>query len=143
MLKATLNAYNNSMITNSEVINRLVEMAHEMMKERDDAKDLGLTEEEMAFYDAITKIGAVKGFYENGELVAITRELTEVLQNSATIDWQKKESARAGMRRAVKRLLKKHKYPPEGVEDAMEIVMQQCELWTDEQVLGRSEVSYV
>lgn len=136
MLKATLNAYNNSMITNSEVINRLVEMAHEMMKERDDAKDLGLTEEEMAFYDAITKIGAVKGFYENGELVAITRELTEVLQNSATIDWQKKESARAGMRRAVKRLLKKHKYPPEGVEDAMEIVMQQCELWTDEQVLG-------
>ena len=111
-------------------------MAHEMMKERDDAKDLGLTEEEMAFYDAITKPEAVKDFYGNDELVAITRELTETLQKSATIDWQKKESARAGMRRAVKRLLKRHKYPPEGVEDAMEIVMQQCELWTDEQVLG-------
>ncbi len=50
---------------------------------------------------------------------------------SRTIDWQKKESARAGMRRLVKRLLKKHKYPPEGMEDAVQTVMSQCEMWTD------------
>ena len=106
-------------------------MAHEMMKDRTDAEKLGLSDEEMAFYDAITKPQAVHDFYNNDQLVAITRELTETLQKSATIDWQKKESARAGMRRAIKRLLRKYKYPTEGVDDAMDTVMRQCELWAD------------
>lgn len=134
MLNETLNAYYNSMITNAQVIEELVRMARDMMNGAQDAQGLGLNTEEMAFYDAITKPNAVKDFYENEELVAIVRELTATLQKSATIDWQKKESARAGMRRSIKRLLKKHKYPPEGVEDAMDTVMRQCELWADEQV---------
>jgi type I restriction enzyme R subunit len=67
---------------------------------------LGLSDEEPALYDAITKPQAVKDFYENTELVAMTQELTELLRKSRTIDWQKKESARADMRRLVKRLLK-------------------------------------
>ena len=90
-----------------------------------------MTPEEMAFYDALTKPEAVKDFYQNSELVAITRELTEMLRKNRTIDWQKKETARAGMRRMVKRLLKKYKYPPEGVEDALNTVLSQCEMWTD------------
>ena len=53
------------------------------------------------------------------------------MRKNRTIDWQKKESARAGMRRLVKRLLKKYKYPPEGMEDAVQTVMSQCEMWTD------------
>ena len=61
----------------------------------------------------------------------ITKELTDLLRKNQTIDWQKKESARAGMRRLVKRLLKKHKYPPEGMDDAVQTVMSQCEMWTD------------
>ena len=85
----------------------------------------------MAFYDALTKPQAIKDFYENDELIAITKELTDLLRKNRTIDWQKKESARAGMRRLVKRLLKKHKYPPEGMDDAVQTVMMQCELWTD------------
>ncbi len=137
MLNATLNAYYNSMITNAEVIEELLNMAREMMAAREDAEALGLSDEEVAFYDALTKPAAVKDFYENDELVAITKELTETLQKSATIDWQKKESARAGMRRSIKRLLKKHKYPPEGVEDALETVMKQCEIWADGQVMER------
>ena len=56
------------------------------------------------------------------------------MRTSATIDWQQKESARAGMRRKIKRLLKKYDYPPEGVDDAMETVMAQCELWADMKV---------
>ena len=64
-------------------------------------------------------------------MIAITRELTEMLRKNRTIDWQKKETARAGMRKMVKRLLKKYKYPPEGMEDAVRIVITQCELWTD------------
>ena len=86
---------------------------------------------ELAFYDALTKPQAIKDFYTNAELVAITRELTEALRKNKTIDWQKKESARAKMRIMVKRLLKDHRYPPEGMDDAVETVLTQCELWTD------------
>lgn len=134
MLQGTLNSYLNGMLTNVEVIEELVKMAKDMMRDRTDAERLGLNDEEMAFYDAITKPEAVKDFYDNDQLVSITRELTETLQRSATIDWQKKESARAGMRRAIKRLLRKYKYPPEGVDDAMETVMEQCELWADTKI---------
>ena len=98
---------------------------------RKQGEKLGLSEEELAFYDALTKPENVKDFYENEELVAMTRELTEMLRKNRTIDWQKKETARAGMRKMVKRLLKKYKYPPEQYENAIEIVMSQCEMWTD------------
>lgn len=134
MLQKTLNAYLNGMLTNAEVVEELLKMAREMMQDRFDAKALGLTDEEMAFYDAITKPQAVKDFYDNDQLVAISRELTDTLQRSATIDWQKKESARAGMRRAIKRLLKKYKYPPEEAAGALETVMAQCELWADNKI---------
>ena len=73
----------------------------------------------------------MKDFYSNDELVEMTRELTDMLRRNKTIDWQKKESARANMRRLVKRLLKRHKYPPEGQEEALETVIRQCENWTD------------
>lgn len=72
-----------------------------------------------------------KDFYEHDQLIALTKELTELLRKNRTIDWQKKESARAGMRKMVKRLLKKYDYPPEGREDAVKTVMLQCELWAD------------
>ena len=91
---------------------------------------LGLSPEELAFYDALTKPEAIKDFYSNDELISLTRELTETLRKKRTIDWQKKETARAAMRKMVKRLLKKHKYPPEGMDDALETVMSQCEMWT-------------
>ena len=134
MLQKSVNAYLNGALTNAEVIDELLKMAHEMMKDRAEGAELGLTEEELAFYDALTKPQAIKDFYNNDQLVAITRELTEAMRTSATIDWQQKESARAGMRRKIKRLLKKYDYPPEGVDDAMETVMAQCELWADMKV---------
>ena len=92
---------------------------------------LGLTQEDLAFYDALTKPQAIKDFYENDVLVQMTRELTEMLRKNRTIDWQKKETARAAMRKMVKRLLKKYKYPPEQCEDAINTVISQCEMWTD------------
>ena len=87
--------------------------------------------EEKAFYDALTKPQAVVDFYENDQLVALTRELTETIRKNRTIDWQHKTSARAQMRVMIKRLLKKYKYPPEGAEEALQIVMAQCENWAD------------
>ena len=126
-----MNAYYNGLITNEEVIKELLEAAQEIANLHKEGEKLGLTTEELAFYDALTKPDAVKDFYTNEDLIAITRELTEMLRKNRTIDWQKKETARAGMRKMVKRLLKKYKYPPEGMDDAVQTVMSQCELWTD------------
>ena len=126
-----MNSYYNGLITNEEVIKELLKAAEEIASLRSEGQKLGLSEEEMAFYDALTKPEAVKDFYSNDELVAMTRELTEMLRKNRTIDWQRKEIARAGMRRMVKRLLRKYKYPPDKCEDAIETVMTQCELWTD------------
>lgn len=103
---------------------------------------LGLTADELAFYDALTKPQAIKDFYENEELIAITKELADALRNNRTIDWQKRDSARAKMRMMIKKLLKKHKYPPEGMDDAVQTVMLQCELWTDNNDMGGRVESY-
>ena len=126
-----MNTYYNGLITNEEVIKELLKAAEEIKALKDEGQALGLSEEEMAFYDALTKPEAIKDFYSNDQLVEMTRELTEMLRKNRTIDWQKKETARAGMRKMVKRLLKKYKYPPEKYEDAIETVMSQCEMWTD------------
>ena len=131
IIQSVMNRYLNGMLTNEEVIQELLKLAKEISNAHAEGEKLGLTAEELAFYDAITKPQAIKDFYERDELIAITRELTDLLRKNRTIDWQKKESARAGMRRLVKRLLKKHKYPPEGMEDAVQTVMSQCEMWTD------------
>ena len=126
-----MNAYYNGLITNEKVIKELLEMAELMSKLHQEGVSLGLNTEEMAFYDALTRPAAIKDVYTNEQLVEMTRELTEMLRKNRTIDWQKKESARATMRKMVKRLLKKYHYPPEGVDDAIETVMSQCEMWVD------------
>ena len=131
LLAQAMKAYLNGMLSNEEVIAELLKMANDMAGVNAEGVALGLTDEETAFYDALTKPTAIRDFYQNGELVALTRELTDSLRKSRTVDWQKKESARAGMRRMVKKLLKKYKYPPEGMEDAISTVIGQCELWTD------------
>lgn len=131
MIQESMNRYLNGMLTNEQVIEELLNLAKQIASAQKEGEDLGLNAEEAAFYDALTRPQAVKDFYENDELIAITKELTETLRKNKTIDWQKKETARAKMRMLIKRLLKKHKYPPEGVEDAVQTVMTQCELWTD------------
>jgi len=131
MLSRAVKAYINGMLSNEEVIAELVKMAKEMASASVEGDAMGLTDEELAFYDALTRPNAVKDFYANEELVAMTHELTDMLRKNRTIDWQKKESARAGMRRMVKKLLKRYKYPPEGMEDAILTVIGQCEMWTD------------
>ncbi|MEG2623095.1 MAG: type I restriction endonuclease subunit R [Clostridia bacterium] len=131
MLSRAMKAYLNGMLSNEEVIVELMKMARDMATAHAEGDALGLSDEEMAFYDALTRPEAIKDIYQNEELVAMTRELTELLRKSRTIDWQKKESARAGMRRMVRKLLKKYDYPPEGVEGAIETVIGQCEMWTD------------
>lgn len=131
LLNQALSSYLKGMLTNEEVIQELLKLAQTIAETESEKDNLGLNAEEKAFYDALTRPRAVQDFYTNEQLVEMTKELTEMLRKNRTIDWQKKESARAGMRRLVKRLLKKYKYPPEESENAMEVVLKQCEEWTD------------
>jgi type I restriction enzyme R subunit len=131
ILANAMSNYLKGMLTNEEVIEELLKTARAIVNGEEESKKLNLTTEELAFYDAITKPQAVQDFYTNEQLVAITRELTDALRTNKTIDWNIKESARAGMRRIIKRLLKKYKYPPEGQETALETIMIQCEMWSE------------
>ena len=130
-----MNSYYNGLITNEEVIKELLKTAQEITELYNNGKKLGLTQEELAFYDALTKPENIKDFYQNNELIDLTRELTEMLRKNRTIDWQKKETARASMRKMVKHLLKKYKYPPEDYDTAISTVISQCEMWTDNMVV--------
>ena len=131
ILQMAMNRYLNGLLTNEQVIEELLNIAKDIARAKDEGNEMGLTPDELAFYDALVKPQAIKDFYENDELIAITKELTDTLRKNKTIDWQRRESARAKMRLLIKRLLKKHKYPPEGMDDAVQTVMTQCELWTD------------
>lgn len=126
-----MRGYLNGMLTNEEVIQEMLKLAKEIAEAAMAGEKLGLTKEETAFYDALTKPEAVRDFYNNDQLVALTKELTETLRKNKTVDWQRKDSARAKMRILIKKLLKKYDYPPEDREDALNIVITQCELWTD------------
>ena len=131
IIHRVMHRYFNGLLTNEQVIEELLKLAEAITTADAEGKALGLSAEEQAFYDALTKPQAIKDFYGNDELVRMTQELTDLLRKSRIIDWQRKESARAGMRRLVKRLLKRYRYPPEGVEDAVRTVIGQCELWAD------------
>ena len=127
-LKKALNAYVNGLITNEEVIEELMKMAKDIRNAAEAGNSMGLSVEELAFYDALTRPEAIKDFYENEKLVQIAKELTETLRNSVSIDWQRKESARAGIRKNIKHLLKKYKYPPESQKAAIDLIISQAEL---------------
>lgn len=131
IIQSAMNRYLNGMLTNEEVIQELLNLAKQIAAAQQEGDSLGLTADELAFYDALTKPQAIKDFYDNEELIALTKELADTLRKNRTIDWQKRDSARAKMRMMIKKLLKKHRYPPEGMDDAVQTVMTQCEIWTD------------
>lgn len=127
-LKKALNKYRNQAITNAEVIEELLRMAKEMKKASEEEKDLGMNEDEIAFYYALTADDAVKQFMEDKVLKKIAHELTIAIKRNVTIDWSVRKSAQAGMRKIIKRLLKKYDYPPEQAKNALKTVMRQAEL---------------
>lgn len=142
IMQQAMNRYLNGMLTNEQVIEELLNLAKQIQAAQEEGKELGLTADELAFYDALTKPQAIKDFYENEELIAITKELANTLRKNRTIDWQKRDSARAKMRMMIKRLLRKHRYPPEGMDDAVQTVMTQCELWADNNDMDDRTSSY-
>ncbi len=126
-LKKALNKYRNQAITNAEVIEELIRMAHEIKQANEEEKELGLSEDEIAFYYALTADDAVRKSMDDEILKKIAQELTQAIRNNITIDWSIRRSAQAGMRRIIKRLLAKYDYPPEEAKNALKVVMRQAE----------------
>lgn len=127
-MQELMKKYNNRLITSAEVIEELLNLSKEMSDSYHAGDEKGLTLEEVAFYDALAADPKVLENMEDKVLVEMAHELTELIRKNRTVDWDKKESARAYMRTQVKRLLRKYKYPPEQAASALDIVIKQAEL---------------
>lgn len=127
-MQGVLKRYNNRMITSAEVIEELLKLSKEMTDAYKAGEEKGLTVEELAFYDALVADPEVLRNMEEPVLIEMAHELTELIRRSRTVDWDKKQSARAYMRTQVKHLLRKYKYPPEQAKSAIDTVIKQAEL---------------
>ena len=128
MLDETINRYRNRAIETKEVIEELIKLARIMNESQNEENDLGLNEDEVAFYDALGVNDAAVKIMGDEVLEKIAVELTETIRNSATIDWSSRKSVRAKMKVKVKRLLRKYDYPPDKQQEAIDTVMEQAEL---------------
>lgn len=128
MLKKALNAYHNRAIATQQVIEELICLAKEMREAVRRGADLGLTDDEIAFYDAMAMNESAVQVMGVDELKVIAVELVTAVRKSVTIDWTVRESARARIRVMVRRILKKHGYPPDLREEATRTVLEQAEL---------------
>lgn len=127
MLEASVNQYTKRSLETAEIIKALVDMAKDMNNLHKRGEELGLSDDELAFYDAISVNESAKEFYENDVLKQIAKELTISIKNNMKVDWDVRESVRAQMRITVKRLLRKYKYPPDKQADAVTLIIEQAE----------------
>ena len=127
-LKQTLNAYHNRAIATHEVIEELIRLAKEMEAAQKRGEELGLTDDEIAFYDALATNGSAVTAMGDEKLKVIAAELIKMVRKSVTIDWNLRDGARAKIRVIVKRILNKWGYPPDLQEEAVKTVLQQAEL---------------
>ncbi|MGL6341890.1 MAG: type I restriction enzyme endonuclease domain-containing protein, partial [Waterburya sp.] len=128
MLENTIKRYQNRSIEAAQVIAELIELVKEIRQAQSRGENLGLTEDEVAFYDALEVNDSAVLELGDATLKAIARDLVQVIRNNVTIDWTMKEGVRAKLRVTVKRLLKKYGYPPDKQEKATVTVLQQAEL---------------
>jgi len=128
MLERTIRSYQNRAIEVAEVIAELIELAHEMRAANKRGEELKLTEDEIAFYDALEVNDSAVKVLGDDTLKGIARELVETVRNNVTIDWTVKENVRAKLRVMVKRILRKYGYPPDKQEKATQTVLEQAEV---------------
>jgi type I restriction enzyme R subunit len=131
-LQASLNKYHNRAIETAQVIEELIAMAKELTNASKDKEDLGLSQDEISFYDALIENESAVREMENETLKLIAQELTQKLRANVKVDWQKRESVRAKMRNLIRITLKRYKYPPDNQIEAVELVMKQTEVLSHE-----------
>lgn len=133
-LKETVNKYNNGSLQTSQVIEELLTLAKEMNAAVKQGEDLGLSEKELAFYNALEENESAVRELGDDVLKQIAQELTNYLRKSVKVDWSKRESVKAQIMLHVKRILRKYNYPPDQQQAATERVLEQAELISDELV---------
>ncbi len=140
-LKEAMNRYHNQSLTVADIIHALIEMAKALDAELQRGKELGLSKEELAFYDALIRNESAVREMQDTTLIELAKVITEQLRKSATVDWEQKESVRARMRFTLKILLRKYKYPPDCQEEAVELVIKQAEVLAEELVSSQEKNS--
>lgn len=128
MLEKSLRGYQNRAIETAAVIEELIELAKELREARERGEKLGLSDTELAFYDALETNDSAVAVLGDETLQMIARELVTTVRRNATIDWAEKESVRARLRSIVKHILRRHGYPPDKQETATRTVLEQAEL---------------
>lgn len=136
MLEQAIRRYQNRVIEAAQVIEELIALAREMRRANERGEQLGLTEEELAFYDALVTNGSAAKVLGDETLRTIARELTGAVRNNISIDWTKRENVRASLRVIVKRILRKYGYPPDKQDKATETVLEQAEALSEEWAQG-------
>lgn len=131
-LQEVLNRYRARMVESAQVIEELIAMAQQFREEARRGAQLGSGDAELAFYDALADDPDAARELGDATLQRIAVELTEKLRNSASVDWQKRESVRARLRNLVRITLRRHRYPPDGQEKAIQLVLDQAERLSDD-----------
>jgi type I restriction enzyme R subunit len=126
-LENTLTRYTNRAITTAQVVDELIGLARTVREEIRRGVESGLTEEEVAFYDALADNHSAREVMQDATLKMIARELADRIKAKASLDWTQRETVRADMRRTVRRLLTKYGYPPDAQEEATQLVIRQAE----------------
>ena len=128
MLERTIRKYQNRAVEAAQVIEELIQLARDLREADDRGEALGLTEDELAFYDALETNDSAVSVLGDETLRGIARELVETVRGNVTIDWTLRENVRANLRRLVKRILRKHGYPPDKQEKATRTMLEQAEV---------------
>ncbi len=126
--------YTNKAISTAELIARLIDLARHLREAQKHGEELGLSEEETAFYDALAENGSAKEIMKSDTLRVMARELAEMIKKMPKLDWAQRESVRATLRRNVRRMLAKYGYPPDLSEDATQLVLRQAERSTENSI---------
>lgn len=126
MLQAVMNKYRNAILTSEQVIQALIELAHNLIEEANKGEELGLTDEEYGFYSVLVKPKGILALYNVEELKKMTAELTRIFHNNRTVDWQNRDEVQAAMRQYVRRLLRKYNYPDKEQKGVIELFIEQC-----------------
>ena len=131
-LLESLRKYHSLQIEVAQVIEELIQMAKDFQKDKEREKELGLTDDDIRFYDALASNESAVRELSDEILKQIAIELTEKLRNSRTVDWQVRESVRAKIRNMVRRLLRHYKYPPDQAPAAIKLILKQAEVLAED-----------
>jgi type I restriction enzyme R subunit len=135
-LEESLNRYHNRGLEMAQIIDAMIELAKEFKAEANRGDELGLNSDEYAFYEALALSESAREVMADDQLLMIAREVAQTVRNNSSIDWKQREQVKARLRSTVRRVLRKHGYPPDQTENAAQLILEQAEALADDAVTG-------